>query len=40
MTWHSPMPFAQRWRNVKERRRGTLIFWIVDLVYLVSGFHL
>ncbi len=39
MTWHSPMPFATRWRNVKERRRGSVIYWVKDAIYLVSGFH-
>ena len=38
MTWHSPMPFATRWRNVKEKRRGSVRFWIVDAVYLFTGF--
>lgn len=40
MTWHSPMPFAQRWKSVKEQRRDRLRYWLTDLIYLLSGFHL
>jgi hypothetical protein len=39
MTWHSPMPFAVRWRNVTERRRGSLAYWVKDAIYLLTGFH-
>ncbi len=40
MAFHSPMPFAIRWRNVRQRRRCGVIDCFVDAIYLLTGFHI